>query len=120
MPYLPILDIVKSYFEIEEEDKEHLIRKKLRERLGRLDESLLDSLPCFHELLSLEVEDEKYLQLDPRQRRQRTFESIRDLLIRESQVNPLLLAIEDLHWIDKTSAEFLDYLIGWLAKARIN
>ena len=48
-----------------------------------------------------------------------TFEAIRDLLIRESQKKPLVLAIEDLHWIDKTSEEFLDYLIGWLANARI-
>ena len=44
---------------------------------------------------------------------------IRDLLIRESQDRPLVLAVEDLHWIDKTSEEFLDYLIGWLANTRI-
>ena len=49
----------------------------------------------------------------------RTFEAIRDLLIRESQRKPLILAVEDLHWIDKTSEEFLDYLIGFLPTARI-
>ena len=65
------------------------------------------------------MEDEKYLQVDPHQRRQQTFESIRDLLIRESQARPLLLVVEDLHWIDKTSQEFLDYLIGWMANTRI-
>jgi len=69
--------------------------------------------------LSLKVEDEKYLQLGPQQRRERTFEAIRDLLIRESQKTPLILAVEDLHWIDKTSEEFLDYLIGFLPTARI-
>ena len=57
--------------------------------------------------------------MDPQQRRERTFEAIRDLLVRESQKRPLILAIEDLHWIDKTSEEFLDYLIGFLPTARI-
>jgi predicted ATPase/class 3 adenylate cyclase len=119
MPYLPILDIVKSYFHIQEEEREYLIKKKLRERLSRLGAKLLTSLPSFHELLSLQVEEEKYLQVDPQQRRQQTFEAIRDLCIRESEVRPLVVAVEDLHWIDKTSQEFLDYLIGWLAKSRI-
>ncbi len=39
--------------------------------------------------------------------------------MRESQRKPLILAVEDLHWIDKTSEEFLDYLIGFLPTARI-
>ncbi|GAG51117.1 unnamed protein product, partial [marine sediment metagenome] len=51
--------------------------------------------------------------------REKTFEAIRDLLIRESQDRPLILVVEDLHWIDKTSEEFLTYLIGWLANACI-
>jgi len=72
-----------------------------------------------HELTSLRVEDEKYLQLGPQQRREKTFEAIRDLLIRESQRKPLFLAVEDLHWIDKTSEELLDYVIGFLPTAKI-
>ena len=119
MPYLPILDIVKSYFDIKEEDREYLFKKKVREKLSRLDEKLSSSITSFHDLLSVEVEDEKYLQIDPQQRKKQIFEAIRDLLIRESHVRPLLLAVEDLHWIDKTSQEFLDYLIGWMANTRI-
>jgi tetratricopeptide (TPR) repeat protein len=119
MPYLPILDIVKSYFNIQEEDGEYTIKKKVREGLDELDEKLLGSLSCFHELMSVQVEDEKYLQLEPQQRRQRTFQTIRDLFIRVSHVKTLLLVVEDLHWIDKTSQEFLDYLIGWLANTPI-
>ncbi len=119
MPYLPILDILKSYFKIEEEDREYMVKRKVREGLSRLHEKLLGHLPSFHELLSVQVEDERYLQLDPQQRRQRAFEAIRDLLIRLSQDKPLLLIVEDLHWIDKTSQEFLDDLIGRLATTRI-
>jgi predicted ATPase len=47
------------------------------------------------------------------------FEALRDLFLRESQERPLIIAIEDLHWIDKTSEEFLDYFIGWLANAKV-
>ena len=71
MPYLPILDVVKSYFVIEEEDREYLIKKKIAERITGLDERLLGYLPAFHDLLSVQVEDEKYLQIDPQQKKDR-------------------------------------------------
>jgi len=119
MPYLPILDILKSYFHIKEEHREYLIKQKVRKRLSQLDDKLLCFLPSFQELLSVQVEDEKHLQVAPQQRRQRAFDAIRDLLILESQESPVILAVEDLHWIDKTSRDFLDYLIGWLAKSHI-
>jgi tetratricopeptide (TPR) repeat protein len=53
------------------------------------------------------------------QKRDRTFEALRDLLVRESQNNHLILVVEDLHWIDKTSEGFLSYLIEWLTNSRI-
>jgi len=119
MPYLPVLDVLKGYFGIKDETQESCIKEKVRECMCRLDEELQEIPACLQEVLSLNVEDEKYLQLGPQQRRERTFEAIRDLLIRESQKTPLILAVEDLHWIDKTSEEFLDYLIGFLPTARI-
>ena len=117
--YLPILDIIKSYFEIEEGDREFIIRKKIKENVLALDEKLEHTIPSFKELLSLKADDAEYLKLEPKVKRERTFESIRDLFVRESQNRPLILVVEDLHWIDRTSEEFLDYLIGWLANARI-
>ncbi len=119
MPYLPVLDILRLYFDIKEGEREFVIKKNVREKILHLDEKLQDILPPLHELLSLTVDDEKYLSLQPQQRRERIFEAIRDLLVRESQNKPLLLAVEDLHWIDKTSEEFLTYLIDWLANANI-
>ena len=119
MAYLPILDILRSYFEIKEGDREFLIKKKMEEKILELDEKLMGVIPPFQELLSLKVDDEDFSKLEPKEKREKTFEAIRDLLIRESQEKPLVLAVEDLHWIDKTSEEFLDYLIGWLANTRI-
>jgi len=119
MPYLPILDILRFYFEIKEGEREFVIKKNVREKIMQLDEKLQDILPPLYEILSLKVDDENYLSLQPQQRRERIFEAIRDLLIRESQNKPLVIAVEDLHWIDKTSEEFLTYLIDWLASASI-
>jgi class 3 adenylate cyclase/tetratricopeptide (TPR) repeat protein len=115
MAYLPILGILRSYFGIKEGDRERMIKQKMTERVSQLDAALEESLAPLQELLSLRVDDEAYLKLDPKQKREKAFEAIRNLLIRESQNKPVIIVVEDLHWIDKTSEEFLDYLIGWLA-----
>ena len=119
MIYLPVLDILRSYFEIKEGDREFIIKKKMAGKILDLDEKLKGVLSPFQELLSLKVDDEGFTKLEPMEKRERAFEAVRDLLIRVSQEKPLVLAVEDLHWIDKTSQEFLGYLIGWLANARI-
>jgi len=119
MPYLPLLDIIRSYFGIKEGEREFLIRKTLEEKTSAIDPKLKAILPPLQELLSLRVEDEAYLKLDPQRKRERIFEATRDLLIRESQNQPLILAIEDLHWIDRTSEDFLKYFIDWLPNSRI-
>ncbi len=119
MPYLPMLDILRSYFDIKGDDLEHIIKKKMAEKVLQLDERLKSVLPSLQEILSIKVEDEAYVNLEPGQKRERTFEALRDLFVRESQTKTLVLTIEDLHWIDKTSEEYLDYLIGWLANAKI-
>jgi len=119
MPYLPFLDILRVYFGIEEGDREYVIKKKMSEKVSQLDEKLKEALPPIEDILSLKVEDEAYLKLDAPLKRVKIFEAIRDLLISESQNKPLAIAVEDLHWIDKTSEEFLGYLIGFLANAHI-
>ena len=119
MRYLPVLDILKSYFDIKEGDAETLIKKKMKDKILQLDEKLQNCLSPLQELLSLKVDDESFHQLEPQQKKEKIFEAFRDLLIRESQKHPLILIVEDLHWIDRTSEQFLDYFIGWLANSAI-
>ena len=119
MPYLPILDITRSLIGVKEGEQEHVIRQKLKERILGIDQNLAHVIPPFQELLSLKVDDEEFANLEPKQKREKTFEAIRDLLIRGSQDRPVVLVFEDLHWIDKTTEEFLGYMIGWLPKTRI-
>lgn len=117
--YLPILNILRAYFDIEEGEAEALSRKKLQQRISQLDQRLMAMLPPLQDLLSLKVTDEQYLRLDPQLKRVRIFEAIWSLLIRESQNLPLVMAVEDLQWIDKTSEEFLDYIIARLGGTHI-
>ncbi len=119
MAYLPIHDILKSYFDIKEEDQEDLIKKKMAEKLFHFDERLKSTLAPFQEILSVGVEDDKYLQLEPAAKKIRTFEAIRDLLVCESENKPVVFVVEDLHWIDSLSEEFSNYLIDWLAGTHI-
>ena len=91
----------------------------MAEKIFHLDERLKSTLPPFQDLLSVKVEDDTYLQLEPAAKKIRTFEAIRDLLVRESENKPVILAVEDLHWIDSISEEFLNYLIDWLAGTHI-
>jgi predicted ATPase len=119
MPYLPLLDILRAYFDIQEGDRAFIRKKKITDTVLALEETLQYIIAPFQDLLSLPVDDEEYLKLEPQHKRERTFEALRDLFVRESQEHPLVLAIEDVHWIDQTSQEFLDYLIGWLAPTRI-
>ena len=115
MTYLPILDILRTYFEINQEDQKIVIKKKMKKKILDIDEKLKGIIPPLQELFSLKVDDVNFINLDPKEKRERIFQAIRELLIRLCHVKPLVLAIEDLHWIDKTSEEFLDYLIGRLA-----
>jgi class 3 adenylate cyclase len=119
MPYLPLLDILRSFLGIKEGEPEFVIRSRMKERILGLDENLKDLIPPFQELLSLKVDDEAYSRLEPKEKREKTFEAFRDLLIRSTRDRPLVLTVEDLQWIDQTSEQFLDYMIGWLPRTRI-
>ena len=119
MPYLPILDALRSYLGIREGEQESVIRQKMRDRIVGTDEHLRRCLPPLQELFSIKVDDKDFLNLEPKQKREKTFEAVRDILIRGSQLRPIVWAAEDLHWIDQTTEEFLDYMIGWLPSARI-
>jgi len=119
MPYLPIIDILKTYFDIGEDDREFVIRDKIKHKIHGLDETLKSAITPFHDLFSLQVDDAAYLQVDPSVRKMRIFESLMNLFVRESQKRPVIIVIEDLHWIDKISEEFINYFIEWIYNACI-
>jgi tetratricopeptide (TPR) repeat protein len=88
-------------------------------QLLTLDEALQDAIPTLLALLDTLPEDSPFLTLDPPQRRQRTLDALKRVLLRESQEQPLLLVFEDLHWIDNETQALLDRLVESLPTARV-
>jgi class 3 adenylate cyclase/predicted ATPase len=118
-PYLPVIDLLKTYFQIEPRDDARRIREKVTGKLLSLDRALEPSLPALLALLDVPVEEPQWQDLDPSQRRQRTLEAVKRTLLRECQVQPLCLVFEDLHWIDMETQAILDRLIDSLPSARL-
>jgi predicted ATPase/class 3 adenylate cyclase len=118
-PYLPVIALLKAYFQLEDRDDARRIREKLIGRLLTLEPALGPTLPAFLALLEVPVEDAYWQALEPAQRRQRTLDALKRLLLRQSQVQPLLLVCENLHWIDTETQAFLDGLVESLPAARL-
>ena len=118
-PYFPVIDLLKRYSHIEDHDDTRTIRAKLTGQVLTLDAALQDVIPALLALLDALPDDSPFRQLDPAQRRQRTLTALKRVLLRESQVQPLLLVFEDLHWIDTETQALLDSLVESLPTAQI-
>ena len=118
-PYLPVIDLLKAYCRIQERDDPRAIRERMAGKLLTLDRALEPLLTPLLALLDVPVQDATWDALDPPQRRQRTLEAVKRLLLREGQVQPVLVVFEDLHWIDAETQALLDGLIESLPTARL-
>jgi predicted ATPase len=117
--YLPVIELLKSYFRIEPPDDERVRREKVIGRVLGLDRTLEDLLPYLFALLGVEEQPSPLQQMDAQIRRRRTFEALKRLFLRESLDQTLILIFEDLHWIDSETQGFLDTLSESVASARL-
>jgi predicted ATPase len=117
--YLPVIELLKTYFQIEARDEARKIREKVTGKVLSLDRALEPSLPAYLTLLDVPSEDPQWERLDPPQRRQRTLDGVKRLLLKESQLQPILVMFEDLHWIDAETQALLDSLVESLPTARL-
>jgi class 3 adenylate cyclase/tetratricopeptide (TPR) repeat protein len=116
--YLPIVDILKKHFAIEQESDqtttEHVINGVAK--VG-LDAAAI--APYLSALISGRTDDDVLRRLSPEVRRKQTFEKLRSLFLAMSHKRPLILAVENPHWIDQPSEEFLSFLGESLGAAPI-
>jgi class 3 adenylate cyclase/tetratricopeptide (TPR) repeat protein len=117
--YLPVIDLLRGYFKIHDHDDLREIREKVTGKLLTLDENLKPALPALLALLDVPVDDATWRTLDPPERRRRTLEAVRRLLLREAREQPVLAIFEDLHWIDSETQAFLNALVDSLGSARL-
>src|SRR5499433_1340916 len=118
-PYLPLIELLKSYFQIQPQDEERTRKEKVVGKVLILDRSLEDILPYLFSLLGIEDPGSSLQQMDAQIRRRRTLEALKRLFLRESLNQPLILIFEDLHWIDTETQGFLDTLSDSVASAKL-
>ena len=135
-PYFPLIEMLRRYFQIADSEGSEDIREQVVMHILELDNMLKDAIPPLLFLLGALPDEanpppalarfkavveatERYLGMDPQQRRLCTFEALKRVLIRESQRQPVLIVFEDLHWIDSETQAFLDSLVESLPMARI-
>jgi len=119
MAFRPLTDLFRSFFGIDDRNDPAVLRETVRRRLSGLEPSLALALPAFLDLLRVPFDDADWRDAEPAQRRERTLDAIRRLLLQVSRTRPLLLVFEDLHWVDGPTQDVLDRLIEVLPAARI-
>src|SRR5262249_958826 len=116
---LPVIDLLKPYFKVQDRETHREIREKVTGKLVTLDRTLEPMLPALLALFDVPVEDARWQADDPAQRRQRTLDAVKHLLLRESREQPVLVVFEDLHWIDAETQALIDGLVESLPAARL-
>jgi class 3 adenylate cyclase/tetratricopeptide (TPR) repeat protein len=117
--YLPLLDLLHSYFSIESADDSRKRREKVTGKVLTLDRALEDALPYLFGLLGLTEGDDPFAGIPAQLRRQRTLEVLKRILLRESLSQPLMVVFEDLHWIDEDTQAFLNLLADSIGTAKV-
>jgi class 3 adenylate cyclase/tetratricopeptide (TPR) repeat protein len=103
--YHPVIDTLKSNFDIREGDGDQEIREKVKRSLEimKVDEPL--TLPYLLELLSVKDSGIDKIPMSPEAKKDRIIEAIKRIVLKGSELRPLIIAFEDLHWLDKSSED---------------
>jgi tetratricopeptide (TPR) repeat protein len=124
--YLPVIELLKNYFEIEAADDDRKRREKVNGKVLTLDRSLEDTLPHLFSLLGIaestagRAEDlAPMLAMNRQTQRPRMLDAVKRLLMRESLAQLVIIEFEDLHWVDGDTQELLNLLADSIASARI-
>jgi len=117
--YQPIADILKSNFDIRDGDPDFAVRNKVKQGLKALAVEEGPAMPYLLELLSVKESGIEQITISPEGKKDKTIETIKRLVLKGGEARTLVMAIEDLHWIDKTSEDVLKYLLESIAGARV-
>ncbi len=117
--YHPVIDILKASFDIQESDGDPEIRQKVKLNLKAIGADEATTLPYLLELLSVKESGLDKISLSPEAKKARMMEAIKRIPLKASEIRPLILAYEDLHWIDKSSEDHLKHLLESIPGARV-
>ncbi len=111
VPFLPVLELMRDFFGLTEQDGDEAARRKIAGTLLLLDQALTDALPLVFDFLGVADPADPPLRMDPEARQRRLFALVKRVGQARSRREPTLLLFEDLHWIDDGSAPFVETLV---------
>jgi len=117
--YHPVIDILKSNFDIRDSDSQSQIKQKIEHGLEALKCDVASTAPYIMELFGIRDDSRDALPVSPEVRKHRTHAALSHIAQSGSELRPLVLAFEDLHWIDRSSEEYLKHLIASIPAARV-
>jgi class 3 adenylate cyclase/tetratricopeptide (TPR) repeat protein len=118
VPYSPFVNMVKQYFGIVPSDDSDAVCAKIVARLGAGSAEMAEQeYPALSRLLGLRVSQSG--EAGAEELKRETFDAVTHLLLAESEHTPVVMILEDLHWIDDGSRELLESLVARLATARV-
>jgi class 3 adenylate cyclase/tetratricopeptide (TPR) repeat protein len=117
--YHPVMDILKANFDIREGDGDSEVKEKVKRQLKVLRVDKASTLPYLLELLSVKDSGIDQIAMSPEGRKDRIMEALNQIVLKGSEIRPLIMAIEDLHWIDKGSEDVFKNLLNSIAGAKV-
>jgi adenylate cyclase len=118
IPFLPILEVFRAYYGITLEDDDRSAREKIAGRMVLLDSSFADALPLLFDFLGVADPQRPAPRLDPEARQRQIIAVMRQVIQSVSEAQPTVTLIEDLHWLDEASGEFLEHMVDARAGSR--
>ena len=117
--YHPIVDILKANFEIQDNDTDQQVKEKVTSFLKIIQVDVPSTLPYLLELLSIKKSGIEKIQMSPEARKDRTLEALKRITLKGSEPRPLIMAVEDLHWMDRSSEDALKELLESISGSRV-
>ena len=117
--YHPLIEILKSNFDIRDTDKDIEVRDKVKKGLRLLSIDQVSTLPYLLELLSVKDSGIDNIPNSPEGKKDRIVEALKLIAVKGSEIRPLIMAVEDLHWMDKSSDDAFKELLGAISGEKI-
>jgi len=117
--YHPVIDMLKSIYDIREDDGASQIREKVKEGVKATRASEATTVPYLLDLLFAEENGVERTPMSPETRKERIIEALKGIVLEGSEIRPLIKASENLHWVDRSSEDVLKALMESIPGARV-